>query len=609
MTIDRSSTGAGTGTAYTYTLASDLASTAHGLGASLVGVEDAAGKYISTTVEGSLAEAATTAALAASTGAGLVGSTGPSTVQADITARPTSAVLAASSGSSLVGFIQSGTGATARTLQAKSREIVSVTDFGATGDGTTDDAAAITLALAAAAATVPSNGGGAKVLLPHGIYIISSQIQVPPQVQLVGEGRASEIEASASFPINTALVRLGTGAALAFNCRTENLSINCNNVAGSVGIYSTDLQEQSGAYNTLVRAYGKNGIVIDGASGQGCSDYIFDTIECNTNTGGAGNDGIWIKSAQSWKCCWNNISIVGPVGTPGDNGFRITGAVNTQIITGLHVENFANGLIAEVNTQNVLIFGMDTNGCTDSIETATAGRLMAIGVYRSGGTNTVNDTVAGVTITSAVMPQYVRGDIIDVAGITNRSTLKQLGQPQLVASVASPLYLDKSAAAIGTGRLRFYVGDGTGGSVADQNYMVLLNTFFRVIGTATGTTEIFRFTNAGVGQVVANRFEEAQGAVLTAANNLTLGGDGNYFQVNGATQINLILNTDWQGGSVVTLKFNSTPTVKHNFAASGNNKPVMLAGAVDFVASANDTLTLRYDSTDAVWYEQSRAVI
>lgn len=101
----------------------------------------------------------------------------------------------------------------------------------------------------------------------------------------------------------------------------------------------------------------------------------------------------------------------------------------------------------------------------------------------------------------------------------------------------------------------------------------------------------------------------AQGLAVTAANNLTLGLDGNYFQITGATQINLIDNTAWPGGSWITLKFNSTPTVKHNQAVSGAFKPLMLAGAVDFVATANDTLSLRYDATDALWYETSRAVI
>ena len=49
--------------------------------------------------------------------------------------------LSAPGGSDLVGFIQAGTGAEARTAQDKMREWVSPEDFGAVGDGATDDAA------------------------------------------------------------------------------------------------------------------------------------------------------------------------------------------------------------------------------------------------------------------------------------------------------------------------------------------------------------------------------------------------------------------------------------------------------------------------------------
>jgi hypothetical protein len=79
----------------------------------------------------------------------------------------TASALAASTGAALVGSIQTGTGATARTVQDKQRDIVSVKDFGATGDGTTDDTAAITLAL----------GSGAKqIYFPTGTYLISSAL-------------------------------------------------------------------------------------------------------------------------------------------------------------------------------------------------------------------------------------------------------------------------------------------------------------------------------------------------------------------------------------------------------------------------------------------------
>lgn len=56
--------------------------------------------------------------------------------------------LASSSGSSLIGFLQAGTGAQLRTVQSKLRDVVALADFGAVGDGTTDDRAAIVNALA-----------------------------------------------------------------------------------------------------------------------------------------------------------------------------------------------------------------------------------------------------------------------------------------------------------------------------------------------------------------------------------------------------------------------------------------------------------------------------
>ena len=54
-----------------------------------------------------------------------------------------------SGGSALIGFLQAGTGAVAETVQAKLRQTISVKDFGAKGDGSTDDTAAFNAFMAA----------------------------------------------------------------------------------------------------------------------------------------------------------------------------------------------------------------------------------------------------------------------------------------------------------------------------------------------------------------------------------------------------------------------------------------------------------------------------
>ena len=69
-------------------------------------------------------------------------------------------------------FTQAGTGAVTRTMQAKAREILSVMDFGAVGDGVTDDGAAINLATARLR-TILAAGSSCELVFPAGNYLTS----------------------------------------------------------------------------------------------------------------------------------------------------------------------------------------------------------------------------------------------------------------------------------------------------------------------------------------------------------------------------------------------------------------------------------------------------
>lgn len=70
-------------------------------------------------------------------------------------------------------------------------ETLSVKDYGAKGDGTTDDTAAINAAITAA-----SNRGGGDVLLPAGTYLTTAAIVMASKVNLIGQGDQSIIRAS-----------------------------------------------------------------------------------------------------------------------------------------------------------------------------------------------------------------------------------------------------------------------------------------------------------------------------------------------------------------------------------------------------------------------------
>jgi len=92
--------------------------------------------------------------------------------------------------------MQLGSGAVARTTQDKLREIVSVKDFGAKGDGSTDDTSAIQAAINYAATF--GSGFGAEVVFPTGQYNYSALTISNSGVSLRGQGKAALVKTSAT---------------------------------------------------------------------------------------------------------------------------------------------------------------------------------------------------------------------------------------------------------------------------------------------------------------------------------------------------------------------------------------------------------------------------
>ena len=78
-----------------------------------------------------------------------------------------------------VTYTQGGTGSVSRTVENKLQESVSVKDFGAVGDGVTDDTTAIQAAL---------DSGEKNILLPTGTYKTTSVLNRPSQVRFYGDG-------------------------------------------------------------------------------------------------------------------------------------------------------------------------------------------------------------------------------------------------------------------------------------------------------------------------------------------------------------------------------------------------------------------------------------
>ena len=82
---------------------------------------------------------------------------------------------------------------TVRTLQAKFDDFVSVRDFGAKGDGATDDTDAINRALYELYCREEFEGAKKALYFPAGKYMVSETIKIPPDTTIIGEGPHSSV--------------------------------------------------------------------------------------------------------------------------------------------------------------------------------------------------------------------------------------------------------------------------------------------------------------------------------------------------------------------------------------------------------------------------------
>lgn len=92
-----------------------------------------------------------------------------------------------------ISYNQSGVGAVSRTVKSKLQEFVSVKDFGAVGDGVTDDTTAIQNAIDYAATVITSGSADldqvtASVVFPAGKYRTTAPIEMKNGVQFRGAG-------------------------------------------------------------------------------------------------------------------------------------------------------------------------------------------------------------------------------------------------------------------------------------------------------------------------------------------------------------------------------------------------------------------------------------
>ena len=98
--------------------------------------------------------------------------------------------------------------------------------------------------------------------------------------------------------------------------------------------------------------------------------------------------------------------------------------------------------------------------------------------------------------------------------------------------------------------------------------------------------------------------------VASVAGAITLGSDGNVFEITGTNAITLISNVAWQNGSEITLLFTSTASLTDGVANSGTDIGMELSGNTNFTGSADDLIRLVLCEIGSVqrWREVSRSI-
>lgn len=156
-----------------------------------------------------------------------------------------------------VSFIQAGTGAVLRTMQDKARERVSPEDFGAVGNGATDDSAAFTAAIAALVAM-----GGGTLKLSDKVYRVQN-IALPGNIDIEGAGPgATSLEVAAAgqaiFRSDGPIGVLNHAGFLRIGIR--NLTMNGRGIGNGYFCKGVAFLKFENVYCTAMSDYGIRGI-------------------------------------------------------------------------------------------------------------------------------------------------------------------------------------------------------------------------------------------------------------------------------------------------------------------------------------------------------------
>lgn len=382
-------------------------------------------------------------------------------------------------------YTPAGTGAVPTTVQTKLRESVSVKDFGAVGDGVTDDTAAIQLAI---------DSGAKCVLFVAGTYKVTAQLTLVTGQTLRGQGAyVTTIIAAASTNFEY----------LAYNSGGSGINISgitfdanqVNRVASlttrAVGLLLTGVTDCHIADCTFQNAIGSAsipgiGCAIGGTSTR-CSINNCRALNCGIV--GKAADGFFMSASDSlisnsiaYNCndtgfaveSTSNSGIVGCVADTCSCGAALTNAINTDTygnyINGLTVNNWNAAVTGGIQIGNPL--NTSTGVQYDTLVNAVVIRANTGGGYGTG---------PAILVRSTGTPKPTRVTVSNcvIDGATTQGVL--------VNSGVSVSVLGNSIKATGSAAIQYTLGAGHAamGNVIDTTSFGIISQSTSVV-TAQG---------------------------------------------------------------------------------------------------------------------------
>jgi hypothetical protein len=245
-----------------------------------------------------------------------------------------------SAGSSVIGFLQSGTGASATTVQAKLREFVSVKDFGAVGDGVADD----TIAIQAARDHIAATKQG--LVFPSGeyLYTVSPNWGIT-DAEIIAEGQVILKYTGTGHGL---IFDAGASTSLVFGLRFTGNFILDSNASANDGIYVRSIHHSK--IQARVKGCGttKSGLRVEFAV---CTEFdIVVSVNRGFTTGAKPLNGIILTHRDVGEnvsaCIFNNPIIEGVTG----DGIVLKNAIQNTFTGGTSEANAGIGLVCEAGS-------------------------------------------------------------------------------------------------------------------------------------------------------------------------------------------------------------------------------------------------------------------